>query len=37
MEYTEIDIKLKEDIPLILEKPEQFGFELVVLKYKNKW
>jgi len=28
---------LKEDIPLILEKSEQLGLELVVLKNKNKW
>ena len=28
---------LKEDIPLILEKSEQLGLELVVLKHKNKW
>ena len=28
---------LKEDIPLILEKSEQLGLELVVSKHKNKW
>jgi len=28
---------LKEDIPLVLEKSEQLGLELVVSKYKNKW
>ena len=28
---------LKEDIPLILEKTEQLGLELVVSKHKNKW
>ena len=28
---------LKEDIPLILEKSEQLGLELVVSKQKNKW
>jgi ribosomal protein L11 methyltransferase len=28
---------LEEDIPLILEKSEQLGLELVVLKHKNKW
>jgi ribosomal protein L11 methyltransferase len=28
---------LKEDIPLILEKSEQLGLELVVQKHKNKW
>ena len=28
---------LKEDIPLILEKSEQLGLDLVVLKNKNKW
>ena len=28
---------LKEDIPLILEKSEQLGLELVVLKHKKKW
>ena len=27
----------KEDIPLVLEKSEQLGLELVVSKYKNKW
>jgi ribosomal protein L11 methyltransferase len=28
---------LKEDIPLILEKSEQLGLDLVVSKNKNKW
>ena len=28
---------LKEDIPLILEKSEQLGLQLVVSKHKNKW
>ena len=28
---------LKEDIPLILEKSEQLGLELVDSKHKNKW
>jgi ribosomal protein L11 methyltransferase len=28
---------LKADIPLVLEKSEQLGLELVVSKYKNKW
>ena len=28
---------LIEDIPLILEKSEQLGLELVVLKHKKKW
>ena len=28
---------LKEDIPIILEKSEQLGLELVVSKHKNKW
>jgi ribosomal protein L11 methyltransferase len=28
---------LKEDIPLILERSEQLGLELVVSKHKNKW
>ncbi len=28
---------LEEDIPLILEKSEQLGLELVVSKHKNKW
>ena len=28
---------LSEDIPLILNKAEYFGLELVVLKNKNKW
>lgn len=28
---------LEEDVPLILEKSEQLGLELVVLKNKNKW
>ena len=28
---------LKKDIPLILEKSEQLGLELVVSKHKNKW
>ena len=28
---------LKKDIPLILEKTEQLGLELVVVKNKNKW
>ena len=28
---------LKEDIPLILEKSEQLGLDLVVSKHKNKW
>ena len=28
---------LKEDIPLILEKSEQLGLELVVSKHKKKW
>jgi len=37
MEYTEVDIRLKEDIPLILEKSEQLGFELIVSKHKKKW
>ena len=37
MEYTEVDIRLKEDIPLILEKSEQLGLELVVSEHKNKW
>jgi len=37
MEYTEVDIKWKEDIPLILEKLEQLGLELVVSKHKTKW
>ena len=35
MEYTEVDIKFKEDIPLILAKLEYPGLELVILKYKN--
>lgn len=37
MQYTEVDIKLKEDILLILEKSEQLGLELVVSKHKNQW
>jgi ribosomal protein L11 methylase PrmA len=28
---------LKEDIPLILEKSEELGLELVTSKHKNKW
>jgi len=28
---------LKEDIPLILEKSEQLGLDLVVSKHKKKW
>ena len=28
---------LKEDIPLILEKSEQLGLELVASKHKNRW
>ena len=37
MEYTEVDIRLKDDILLILEKSEQLGLELVVSKHKNQW
>jgi ribosomal protein L11 methyltransferase len=28
---------LEEDIPLILERTEQLGLQLVVSKNKNKW